>query len=127
MMRDFNILMRGLNYPAKPKSKPPERKDFPNNASWGVALDEHDIAHAIVLEQYKNDLADYYEKQSKLDEEFWVELYDELGWDKLPAPIASELRSRAWDDGHSSGYMEVYCVASNYGSLVDAILKLKVR
>ena len=46
---------------------------------------------------------------------------EELGWNTLPEKVAGALQSRAWESGHSAGYGEVYCHASDFASLVDAI------
>ena len=122
-MKDYNSLSRQLSYPAKPKKVEPQREDFKNNTEWGVALDAYEAQFALEMQAYKDGLEKYHEEAGRLDTEFWAELYDELGWNNLPERIAHSLQSMAWESGHSSGYGEVYCVASDYCSLVDAIQK----
>ncbi len=122
-MKDYNTLSRQLSYPTKPKKVEPKRESYKNNAEWGIALDTYETQFAMEMDAYKAGLNKYHEESGRLDTEFWAELYEELGWDKLPTSIAQALQNRAWDSGHSSGYGEVYCVASDYCSLVDAISK----
>ncbi len=121
-MKDYNTLSRSLDYPAKPKKVEPKREAFPNNTEWGKALDQAELDHAADMAAYKVKLDAYHDKSNQLEKEFWEELYAEMGWDRLPKKIAQALQSRAWEEGHSSGYNEVYNCACDYDTLVDAIL-----
>lgn len=122
-MKDYNTLFRSLNYPSKPKKVEPKRESFKNNTEWGIALDAYETQFALDMQAYKDAMEKYREETRKLDTEFWAELYEDMYWDKLPASIARALQSLAWEEGHSSGYNEVYNVASSYYNLVDAIQK----
>jgi hypothetical protein len=122
-MKDYDTISRNLRYPAKPKKAEPKREDFHNNATWGAALDAYEVEFANQMAAYGADLETYHSQAQKVDQEFWNELYEDLGWDRLPTKIASALQTRAWDAGHSAGYNEVYNYAIDYGTLVDAILE----
>lgn len=120
-MRDYNTLSRNLNYPTKPKKVEPKREAFNNNTEWGIALDAYETQFAMDMDAYKVAMASYHDQAASLDAEFWAELYEELGWNTLPEKVAGALQGRAWESGHSAGYGEVYCHASDFASLVDAI------
>ncbi len=122
-MKDYDTISRSLKYPSKPRKAEPKRDDFPNNTAWGAALDTYEVEFANQMVAYKADLETYHSQAQKVDQEFWADLYEDLGWDRLPPKVASALRTMAWEDGHSSGYGEVYNHALGYDSLVDAILE----
>ena len=121
-MRDYNTLSRNLSYPTKPKKVEPKREAFNNNTEWGIALDAYETQFAMDMDAYKVAVASYHDKAASIDAEFWSELYAEMGWNRLPPKVAAALQSLAWEEGHSSGYNEVYNCACNYDSLVDAIM-----
>lgn len=120
-MKDFDAIHRAMTYPVKPKKNPPVRENFKNNTEWGIALDQYEIDFAADMAAYNVRIDAYHTEANRMEEEFWKELQEDLGWDDLPEKIASALRSRAWEQGHSSGYNEVYAVACDYSDLVNAI------
>lgn len=120
-MKDFDTIYRAMTYPVKPKKNPPVRENFKNNTEWGIALDQYEIDFAADMTAYNVRIDAYHTEANRMEEEFWKELQEDLGWDNLPEKIASALRSRAWERGHSSGYNEVYAVACDYSDLVNAI------
>ncbi len=63
----------------------------------------------IVREKVAEIEAPAKEKQAKLTEEFWQDARDDLGYsDWLTPEGQSKLESKAYEEGHSSGYLEVY-------------------
>ena len=122
-MKNYDALFQQLQLPQKPKMAEVIRKNFSSNKAWGEALDLAEDEFESQNQKYKVELEQFYDTQNKLDKEFWYDLNNELGWNALPTSIASALRSMAWETGHSSGYMEVYNVASDYAGVVSAILK----
>lgn len=54
-------------------------------------------------------LAPYQQERQHLIAEFWRDACDELGYDEFLTPEGvAILQSKAWEDGHSSGFSEVF-------------------
>lgn len=52
----------------------------------------------------------YMEAKAKLEEEFWADAREELGYTEFLSPEGvSALEYKAYEDGHSSGHPEVFC------------------
>jgi hypothetical protein len=85
-------------------------------------IDEKKILHAMKKVVEKDDAAflaaikPYKDEKSKLYDEFKADLFADLGIETNPKK--EKLFSKAWEDGHSSGYGEVYSCALD---LVDLI------
>jgi hypothetical protein len=106
----YEELYRSVEYPKfTPK---PNRKDFSNNASYGVALDEHE---AKELSDKKLRQA-YNEKTGEITAEFKKALLKFLSVDKHPKK--DELWRLAWEHGHSSGYHDVALYADEFSELM---------
>lgn len=56
-------------------------------------------------------------KEGSLKMEFMADLEAYLIEDGVPAKYARKVAYRAWDDGHSSGFYEVFNVASNLAEI----------
>lgn len=66
----------------------------------------------------------YKEEQAKLTDEFWADAREELGYESfLDEDGVTALESKAYEDGHSSGYSEVFCVLGNLVEFAEAIVK----
>lgn len=51
----------------------------------------------------------YRTAEAALEREFWLDARAELGYDKFLTPEGvAALEAKAWDDGHSSGFSEVF-------------------
>lgn len=53
--------------------------------------------------------APYVKKQKDLEQEFWIDAREELGYDQfLSEKGCAILEQKGWEDGHSSGFSEIY-------------------
>lgn len=92
-----------------------EINDVPMTASEREAALKEVTARVRKYRQEQN--KPYKEAQAKLDQEFWQDARDELGYAEfLSAEGVSAIEAKAWEDGHISGYSEVY---SHLADLVD--------
>lgn len=87
---------------------------------------EREVALADVKRQVREHAAEqnkpYNEAKGKLEAEFWADAREELGYTEfLNDEGVSALEYKAYEDGHSSGFPEVFCQLQ---SLVDFCQKI---
>jgi hypothetical protein len=60
----------------------------------------------------------------ELNEEFWQDCREDLGYEKfLNEDGVNALEGRAWDEGHSCGYANVYSCLEDLVEFVSCIIK----
>ena len=72
-------------------------------------------------EQYKKDLKTYHDEQNKLHEEFRNDCFNYYGIQNDPS--RDVIFSRAWEQGHSSVYYEVFNEIDNILEFVETVKK----
>lgn len=78
----------------------------------------------VVSPLYKTDKAMYYAQLASAEASWRAWLFSEYAWD-LSEKTREKIYSKAWEDGHSSGYYEVEHHFSELCDLVTEILKDK--
>lgn len=64
----------------------------------------------------------YREAERKLQEEFWADCREDLGYDKFLGPKGvAALEGKAWEDGHAHGFYDVY---NHLSELCDLVVVL---
>lgn len=71
-------------------------------------------------EERKNARDTYYTKRGELEKQ-WREWLDSTYAAHLPSPVRGLIFSKAWEDGHSSGYYEVESKYEEYADFVDEV------
>lgn len=91
----------------------PERLSKPRLVSNPTSQEAKE--YAIALEKYENDLVEYnkltslYGRENKRLSELIVEfICEESGLNNIPEKSRGKVWSKAYQDGHSSGYYSVY-------------------
>lgn len=75
---------------------------------------------------FKDRLKEYSKESNNLKEEFWKDCRKEFGYDKiLTEKGCGILEAKAWEDGHSCGYSEVYNCLSDLDDFVRRIVEEK--
>lgn len=95
------------------------------NATPMTAQERHDAfadmeasARRIVDEKNRP----YDEEKAALDAEFWRDAREEIGYGKmLNEKQIGILESKAWQDGHSAGYSEVFIHLQDLGDFIQDI------
>jgi len=67
---------------------------------------------------YKQKMLEYRQEESRLRQQFFNDVFIELGLDVLPHDVLDQFNTYVWDQGHSSGYYDVYNVACDISDLV---------
>jgi len=79
-----------------------------------------------VRELVKDKNAGFNKKLKELEEEFWRDAREDLGYDSfLTEEGVKILEGKAWGEGHSSGYSEVYGCLQDLSEFVISILEYK--
>jgi hypothetical protein len=113
----YKELIFQLPYPDKADRIPkPIRENFPNNETFGKALDEWEEVEKRDKELRNKLLREYREAVSKLEGEFKVALLKYLGLTQNKQ--SEKLYSMAWERGHSSGLGEVAMEAGHLAELI---------
>lgn len=97
---------KGYNYPIKP-SKPILKKDHNAEELKKYTFDFE--FYGVEMEAYKTYMITYREREAEINsalEEF-VKIASGF-YDHVPKNKQSKVWNRAWEDGHSSGYHEVF-------------------
>lgn len=83
----------------------------------------YDSVNATVNEWFKEAVKPYNKAKRAIEDKFWADCREDLGYDKLlnEKGIAA-VEAAAWDRGHSSGYSEVYHALCDYVQLVEIVL-----
>lgn len=75
---------------------------------------------------YKEKFKEYQLESNKLKDEFWRDCREELGYDSFLTKRGCEiLESKAWEDGHSYGFSEVYNHLCELSDFADQIIEEK--
>lgn len=81
-----------------------------------------------VREWFNEAVKPYYKERNRLAEEFWKDAREELGYDQyLNDDGVRALEAKAWEDGHSAGFSEVFCHLQELESFVEDIIKRGMR
>jgi hypothetical protein len=113
----YRSLINAVPYPEKVNLPPkPVRGNFPNNKSFGEALDEWEDVEGMEKTIRNRKLQEHRQAVSNIEEEFKVALFDYLGISKNKK--AEKLYSMAWENGHASGYTEVAQIAEQLAELI---------
>lgn len=59
------------------------------------------------LETYNKQVKEYQEEDQRIMEQFWKDAFEDVGI-PFDHPKASKISEIAWNQGHSSGFYEVY-------------------
>lgn len=108
-------------YPKKPRK--PILSPLGNSQDARRYADELEV-YEQALEVYKVEQARYREIEAGLLQEFRADALKAIGW--TDRPDASLLFEKAWQDGHSSGYEEVFSHLEDLAYFVDQILALHI-
>lgn len=66
----------------------------------------------------------YEELKASLHREFWEHCREEFGYEKiLNQPAIDALERKAWEEGHSGGYQEVYNILDDLNDLIQTVAK----
>lgn len=113
----YSNLQRELPYPEQYFLPPqPTKKDFPNNQSFGKALDEWEEIEQQEKEKFVQKKKQWSISVSQIEDNFKTALLKYLGI--FDNKKAEKLFSIAWERGHSSGYGEVAQVAEELAELI---------
>ena len=122
-----------LPYPTKPK-KPAEPvlvgktpKDYRNHAAALESYASNELAkYAEEVAAYDVAMSEYRTEGSRLDEMFWKDAIADNFSDEFtknfPTTV-SKMRYKAYEDGHSSGYSEIYNHLINLSEIASAIME----
>lgn len=100
-------------------------------------IKKHIDATPMTAEERKNAISDmgasarrvideknrpYNEEKAALDAEFWRDAREEIGYgESLNEAQISVLENKAWEDGHSAGYSEVFIQLQDLVDFLDEI------
>lgn len=104
--------------------KTPVKPKLPANTLDIQALQEYTKAVELYnkeIELYKDKEKEYYKKRKEILEEFKNDLAVEYCVDDLPKEIQDKIFSKAYEDGHASGY---YDIAWHYEELAEFTLDI---
>lgn len=121
-MKDFDYYSaRDLSYPAKPKKV--------NMKSTSPTEDEI-LIYLQDKATYDKELEDYTKEKSKYDNKyaarvlkFWEDAKQELCSHDYNSKVWEKCCAKAWEDGHSGGFYEVYQELSEIVEFVGEILE----
>ena len=65
---------------------------------------------------------EYHAEETRLRNEFEQDVEQDLWITHLPDSVKSKLHALAWEDGHSSGFHEVYNCYDKYIELINAVI-----
>lgn len=106
-----------LSYPTKPKEPEVLRKLARDLSDVDIAaLPVTRALYAEDMAEYRADLAAYRQEDARLEELFRVDLAHDHGM--IDHPKEGLLYAKAYENGHSGGYSEIYNV---YSDLVDLV------
>lgn len=115
--KHFKSLWDAVPYPEIYSLPPkPNRKDFPNHASYGVALDDWETAGKQIKEEFRKLRSAWSTETSRIEDEFKKELLKFL--EVADHPKADKLWQLAWEQGHSDGFNEVAMHAEELAELI---------
>ena len=129
--------MKDWNYYREPAGIPyfgyEETKAFENGLRAEIndkpmTAAQRETALADVKRQVREHAAEqnkpYNEAKAKLEQEFWADAREELGYtDFLNDEGVSALEYKAYEDGHSSGFPEIFCQLQDLVTFAEKIVK----
>ena len=127
--------MKDFAYYNNVKTPYPRRKDIVREII--AKLDDVPLTKAERLEKeeeaakegelvFKEKLTEYNKEGNNLKEEFWKDCREELGYDSYLTKKGCEiLEAKAWSDGHSCGYSDVYNCLCDLSEFVGYIIEEK--
>ena len=112
---NFDDYKNPLPYPGRPR-KP--KSPGPNGTSYAYS----DYANLLEIweaevEEWEKKKAAYSAEEARLLEKFKQDALDDVGLKGHPA--ADAIYAKAWEDGHSNGYSEVYNELLDLADLAD--------
>lgn len=121
-MKDFDYYAcRDLKYPEKPK-----KAFLPSNSPSEQEVAEYLETKAnydSLIEKYKELKGDYQAKEIDRQDQFWDDARTELGCQSYSDKVWEKCCAKAWEDGHSGGFYEVYQELVGIVEFVDEILE----
>jgi hypothetical protein len=127
--------MKDFTYYNNVKTPYPRRKDIIREII--AKLDDVPLTKAGRIEReemaakegeliFKEKLAEYNKESNNLKEEFWKDCREEFGYDSFLSKRGCEiLESKAWQEGRSCGYSEVYNCLCDLSDFVSEIIEEK--
>lgn len=112
-LRHFGDVSQGLDFAKEFLLLKPEKPSKPflkNNATsgeakqYGIALEKYEKE----MVAYENELYGYKKHNNKINNIIEEYIKDAAGFDKVPQKSKEKVWSKAYSDGHSFGYHEVY-------------------
>ena len=110
-----------LDYPVKPK-----KAFLPSNSPSEQEVAEYleiKANYDSLIEKYKELKGDYDALKLDRQDEFWGDARIELGCQSYSDKIWDKCCAKAWEDGHSGGWYEVFNYLSSITDFVDEILE----
>lgn len=123
IVKDFDEYRSKVEYPDRSAIRDRITKDIDNQP---MTKQERDVAYAGVArrvpEEFASAVQPYNTDSNRLQEEFWKDCRDDLGYDAwlIEKGIAT-LEAKAYEQGHSAGFSEVYGCLSDLSRFLDDI------
>jgi len=113
-MLDFNKYRNPDPYRSKPRKPLLKHGHTSQDAEKYLGLLK---AYEKEIIEWKNHMAERSTKEAELIEQFYIDMYEDLGISENPK--RHKLSAIAWNMGHSSGLSEVYHYASELVTLIE--------
>ena len=120
-MKNFDYYnCRDLIFPVKPKTISLTSKN-PSEEEIQEYLSKKSI-YEIEMEEYSKAKDAYYTEQGRRIDEFWEDAREELLCTSYPDHVWEKCCTKAYDDGHSAGYSEIFSCLAEIVCFVDSII-----
>jgi len=121
-MKDFDYYQaRDLSYPVKPKQVT-MKSATPTEDQISIYLQDK-ATYDKELQDYTKEKAEYDSKYAARILEFWEDAKHELCCHSYSTKVWEACCAKAWEDGHSGGFSEVYHYLTEATDFVDIILE----
>lgn len=128
---DYSKYVNKLQYPSKEDLKKYEEElsfDILNTTTTGKELKRMFDEIPERVKQHKKSLNDKYQKENaRLYMLFRSDALKEAGLSYLPEDFQGRIFGKAWEDGHSCGYSEVFNYLLGYADLFDGYDVVKIN
>lgn len=120
-MKNFDYYnCHDLAFPVKPKAISLTSRN-PSEDEIQKYLSKKSI-YEIEMEKYNKTKDAYYAEQGKRIDEFWNDAREELGCMSYPDHVWGQCCTKAYEDGHSAGYSEIFNYLAEITCFVDSII-----
>lgn len=111
LAKKVEVFRKSIPFPVKPVR--PQRIEFRDNSSWGIALDKYEDEF---LPKWELEKKNYHAFLIEVDKEFKEALFKFLGIEN--SKNREKLWQMAYENGHSEGYPEIARVAESLAELL---------